>query len=158
MVKTKPYAPHKGGVGANNVEINEESNAYLIGQHDTTEDEDIVITEVSDNEIPDETVVLRSILPDDPPSISGINTIPPLSNGPRRSLRLRKKSHANQPKGKALPTPELNVESNGDTNVGSKGDSTGIYGTLKGAMQYMISQVVSAIQAVVPGNCFHSGF
>ena len=55
MVKTKPYAPPKGGVGANNVEINEESDAYLIGQHDTTEDEDIVMTEVSDNEIPDET-------------------------------------------------------------------------------------------------------
>jgi hypothetical protein len=64
-------------------------------------------------ELPDETVVLRSILPDDAPSISGINTIPPLSNGPRRSLRLRKKSQANQPKGKALPTPELNGESKG---------------------------------------------
>ena len=92
-------------MGANNVEISQESDSYLIGQHDTTEDEDIVMTEVSDNEIPDETVVLRSILPDDIPSISGINTIPPLSNGPRRSLRLRKKSQANQPKGKALPTP-----------------------------------------------------
>jgi hypothetical protein len=125
MVQTKPYAPPKGGVGANSVEISEKNDAYLIGQHDTTEDEDIVMTEVSDNDIPDETVVLRSILPDDTPSISGINTIPPLSNGPRRSLLLRKKSQANQPKGKAIPTPELNVESKGDSNVGSKGDSTG---------------------------------
>ena len=87
-VKTKTYAPPKGGVGANNVELSEESDADLIGQHDTTEDEGIVLTEVSDNELPDETVVLRSILPDDASSISGINTIPPLSNGPRRSLRL----------------------------------------------------------------------
>ena len=121
MAKTKTYAPPKGGVGANNVEINEESGTDLIGQHDTIEDEDIVMTEVSDNEIPDETVVLRSILPDDTPSTSGINTIPPLSNGPRRSLRLRKKSQANQPKGKVLPTPQLNVESKGDSNVESKG-------------------------------------
>jgi hypothetical protein len=59
-------------------------------------------------------------------------------------LRLRKKSQANQPKGKALSTLELNVE--------SKGDSTGIYGMLKGAMQDMITQVFSAIQAAVPGN------
>ena len=135
MVKTKPYAPHKGGVGANNVEISEESDAYLIGQHDTTEDENIVLTEVSDNELPDETVLLRSMLPDDTPSISGINTLPPLSNGPRRSLQLRKKSQANQ------------------TNVESKWDSTGIYGMLKGAMQDMKSQVVSAIQAAAQGNC-----
>jgi hypothetical protein len=49
-------------------------------------------------------------------------------------LRLRKKSQANQPKGKALPTLELNGESKGDSNVGSKGDSTGIYGMLKGAL------------------------
>jgi hypothetical protein len=56
MVKTKPYAPPKVGVGKNNVEISEESDAYLIGQHDTTEDEDIVMTEMSDNEIPDETM------------------------------------------------------------------------------------------------------
>jgi hypothetical protein len=67
MAKTKTYAPHKGGMGANNVEINEESGTDLIGQHDTIEDEDIVMTKVSDNEIPDETVVLRSILPDDHP-------------------------------------------------------------------------------------------
>ena len=152
MVKTKTYAPPKGGVGTNNVELSEESDADLLGHHDTTENEDIVLTEVSDNELPDETVVLRSILPDDEPSISGINTIPPLSNGPRRSLRLRKKSQANQPKGKALPTLELNGESKGDSNVGSKGDSTGIYGMLKGAMQEMITQVISAIQAAVPGN------
>jgi hypothetical protein len=145
MVKTKTYAPPKGGLGANNVELSEESDADLLGQHDTTEDENIVLTEVSDNEIPDETVVLRSILPDDTPSISGINTIPPLSNDPRRSLQLRKKSQANQTKGKALPTHELNIE--------SKGDSTGIYGMLKGAMQDMKSQVVSAIQAAVHGNC-----
>ena len=152
MVKTKTYAPPKGGVGTNNVELSEESDADLLGQHDTTENEEIVLTEVSDNELPDETVVLRSILPDDEPSISGINTIPPLSNGPRRSLRLRKKSQANQPKGKALPTLELNGESKGDPNVESKGDSTGIYGMLKGAMQDMITQVISAIQAAVPGN------
>jgi hypothetical protein len=42
--------------------------------------------------------------------------------------------------------------SKGDSNVGSKGDSTGIYGMLKGAMQEMITQVISAIQAAVPGN------
>lgn len=152
MVKTKTYAPPKGGVGANNIEISEESDAYPTGQHDTTADEDIVLTEVSDNEIRSETVLLRSILPDDIPSVSGINTIPPLSKAPRRSLRLRKKSQANQPKGKALPTPEINLESNGDSNVGSKEESTGIYGMLKGAMQDMISQVVSAIQAAVQGN------
>jgi hypothetical protein len=52
MAKTKTYAPPKGGVGANNVEINDESSTDLIGQHDTIEDEDIVMTEVSDNEIP----------------------------------------------------------------------------------------------------------
>jgi hypothetical protein len=67
-------------------------------------------------------------------------------------LRLRKKSQANQPKGKALPTLELNGESKGGSNVGSKGDSTGIYGMLKAAMQEMITQVISAIQAAVPGN------
>jgi hypothetical protein len=55
----------------NNVELSEESDADLLGQHDTTADEDIVLTEVLDNELPDETVVLRSILPDDAPSISG---------------------------------------------------------------------------------------
>jgi hypothetical protein len=134
MVKTKTYAPPKGGVGTNKVELSEESDVDLLDQHDSTENEHIVLTEVSDNELPDETVVLRSILPDDAPSI---NTIPPLSNGPRRSLRLRKKSQANQPKGKALPTLELNGESKGDSNAGSKGDSTGIYGMLKGAMQDM---------------------
>ena len=144
MVKTKTYAPPKGGVGTNKVELSEESDVDLLDQHDSTENEDIVLTEVSDNELPDETVVLRSILPDDAPSISGINTIPPLSNCPRRSLRLRKKSQANQPKGKALPTRKLNGE--------SKGDSTGIYGMLKGAMQDMITPVISAIQAAVPGN------
>jgi hypothetical protein len=106
MVKIKTYAPPKGDLGANNVELSEESDADLLG------------------------------LPDDTPSISGINTIPPLSNGPRRSLRLRQKGQANQTKGKAVPTHELNVE--------SKGDSTGIYGMLKGAMQDMKSQVVSA--------------
>ena len=90
MVKTKTYAPPKGGVGTNKVELSEESDVDLLDQHDSTENEDIVLTEVSDNELPDETVVLRSILPDDEPSISGINTIPPLSYGPRRSLRLRK--------------------------------------------------------------------
>jgi hypothetical protein len=89
-------------VGTNKVELSEESDVDLLDQHDSTENEDIVLTEVSDNELPDETVVLRSILPDDEPSISGINTTPPLSNGLRRSLRLRKKSQANQAKGKAL--------------------------------------------------------
>jgi hypothetical protein len=40
-------------VGTNNVELSEESDADLLGQHDTTENEDIVLTEVSDNELPD---------------------------------------------------------------------------------------------------------
>jgi hypothetical protein len=39
MVKTKTYAPPKGGVGTNNVELSKESDADLLGQHDTTEDE-----------------------------------------------------------------------------------------------------------------------
>jgi hypothetical protein len=39
MVKTKTYAPPKGGVGTNNVELSEESDADLLGQHDTTENE-----------------------------------------------------------------------------------------------------------------------
>jgi hypothetical protein len=78
---------HNFLVGANNVEINDESSTDLIGQHDTIEDEDIVMTEVSDNEIPDETVVLRSILPDDTPSTSGINTST-LSSGVGRTFPL----------------------------------------------------------------------
>jgi hypothetical protein len=48
-VKAKTYAPPKGGVGTNNVELSEESDADLLDQHDTTENEDIVLTEVSDN-------------------------------------------------------------------------------------------------------------
>jgi hypothetical protein len=31
MVKTKTYAPPKGGVGTNNVELSEESDADLLG-------------------------------------------------------------------------------------------------------------------------------
>jgi hypothetical protein len=52
MVKTKTYAPPKGGVGTNNVELSEESDADLLGQHDTTENEDIVLTVKSNIGIP----------------------------------------------------------------------------------------------------------
>lgn len=80
------------------------------------------------------------------PSISRLNMPPPVDLRPRRSQRLLRKKQV-------VHEPDLSAN---ETDVEPQGDTAGLYGVIKGAIQDMTSQVVTAIQAAFRGNFFQS--
>ena len=146
MVKRKPQFPPSRGDEQTTCtsEMSDSDDTQGEDYHTGPSETDIAITsELSDTEhdttvIPDPREV--HILP----SYSGTKTRELAPKAPRRSARLLKKRQTDRHSEAEIPISEPSVE--------SKGDSTGIYGFLKGAFQDMTSQLVNAIQTAFKGN------
>ena len=120
-----------------------QSDDYMTGTNDTAEE--TVATDISDHE-QEQTILLRPREPLIRPSTSSAKGTRELApKGLRRSTRLRKKRQANETNNQDQ-IPEATAESK------AKGDSTGMYGMLKGVIQEMTTQIISAIQAAFRGN------
>ena len=146
MVKRKPTVSSKMDEDQSDQAEYEatQSEDYITGTTDATEDESV--TGLSDTEH-ETTVLSRPGATRSPsvPSTSAINAIGVSTRGPRRSARLLRKKRQTETESKI-------DDSSRDVAVEQQGDSAGMYGIIKGAIQDITSEIMSAIQMPLRGN------
>ncbi|CAG2206238.1 unnamed protein product [Mytilus edulis] len=126
--------------------ITDDTDDYQTGQNDTTETEATGYTDLSDSEIEqaEQTMVTNTRnLPQSTPSTSGIQ-----KNFQTLDLRRSSRLYNKRQKSNKLQKENLVQE----TRPLSPNEHTGIYGTLKNAIQDMTTQVIFAIQAAFSSN------
>ena len=144
MVKRKPSSSSKIDEDQSDEYEATQSEDYITGTTDATEDE--ANTGISDSEH-ETTVLSRTGATRSPsfPSTSAMNTVEVAYRAPRGSSRLlQKKRHAGI-------DPKMDI-SGTNFDAESKRDSAGMNGMIKGAIQEMTSQIISAIQTAFRGN------
>ncbi|CAG2216172.1 unnamed protein product [Mytilus edulis] len=147
MVKRRTHIPPVGSGDESGREIiTDDTDDYQTGQNDTTETEATGYTDLSDSEIEqaEQTMVTNTRnLPQSTPSTSGIQ-----KNFQTLDLRRSSRLYNKRQKSNKLQKENLVQE----TRPLSPNEHTGIYGTLKNAIQDMTTQVIFAIQAAFSSN------